>query len=57
VGDEQIAEAALNLKVLQQIEDLGLDGKIKRTNCFITDHKPGRENESTSDRYSLSLAA
>ena len=39
VGDKHICQFSLFLKILHQIQDLGLNGNVQRGNRFIADHK------------------
>jgi hypothetical protein len=41
VRDEQIAESALDLEVLKEIQDLRLDREVERAHGLIADHQLG----------------
>jgi D-alanyl-D-alanine carboxypeptidase (penicillin-binding protein 5/6) len=55
VRDEQISEAELGLEVLQQIEDLRLNGHIERRNGFVADEQIGPQGQCPRDADTLRL--
>ena len=57
VGDEEIGDPEFLLQLLQQIEDLGLDGDIERRGRLIGDDQLGLYRQRTRDRQTLSLPA
>ena len=57
VGDEDIGEAHLILQLLQEVEDLGLDGDIEGGDRFVGDDEIGLADEGACDADALALAA
>src|SRR5438445_4169400 len=57
VRDEQVREAELALEVLQQVQDLGLDGDVEGARRFVEDHELRVQREGPSDPDSLALPA
>lgn len=57
VGDEQVAEIVLLLEVEEEVEDLGLDGQVKRAGGFVADDELGPLDEGARDGDALALAA
>ena len=57
VRDEQVSEAELALQVLEQIDDLRLDGHIERGDGLVADDEGGVDGEGASDADALPLAA
>ena len=57
VADENIGEAELCFQIEQQVEDLRLDGFIKRRHCLIEDDHAGLKRECACDIDALSLPA
>ncbi len=57
VGDEQVAEAEFSLQVLQEVEDLGLDGEVQGASGFVADDDVGFEDQGTCDGDALALSA
>ena len=56
VGDEQITQAELLLKVLQEIQNLRLHRDVERRDRSVEDDELGRERERPSDADALVLA-
>ena len=57
VGDKQICQVIFLLHLLQQIDDLGLNGHIQGGNRFVADHHLGLEDERPGNANPLPLAA
>ena len=57
VGDEEIGETEAILKLLEEVDDLGLDRDIKGGEGLIGDDEPGLDGEGTGDADALPLAA
>ena len=57
MADEKIGQAKLFLKILQQIDDLGLDRDIQRGDRFVADDEFGVQRQSSGDADALALAA
>jgi hypothetical protein len=57
VGDEQICEPFLLLQVLEQVQNLGLDGNIKGAGGFVQDQETGRGGQRASDADALALSS
>ena len=57
MGDEEIGEGALALKIEQEIRDLRLRGEVERAESFVENENFGPRDERTRDRNALTLAA
>ena len=57
VGDEQVREPELVLKVLQEVQDLRLDGDVERAHGLVEHHELGFEGERARDPDALALSA
>ena len=57
MGDEHIAEGQRALKISQQVEDLGLNGHIKRRYRLVADQHLRASRQSPGDRQTLTLPA
>ncbi len=57
VGDEQHRHAALLLQLLEQLQDLRLDGDIERGGGLVGDQQVGLVGERHGDHHPLTLAA
>ncbi len=57
VGDEQQRHAELGLQVLEQREDLRLDGDVERGRRLVGDEQVGAVGERHGDHHPLPLAA
>src|SRR5581483_6134513 len=55
VGDEQIAQRELTLKLLQEVENLRLHREIESARRLVEDDELGREHEGSCDRDALPL--
>lgn len=55
VGDEEVGQSELFLKVHEQVDDLRLDRHIERGGRLITDDELGFEREGASDPDALTL--
>ena len=55
VSDEEIGQAEFFLKIVQQIENLGLNRDVKGRDGFVADYEFWIENQSPGDSYTLSL--
>ena len=57
VGDQQHGHAELALQLLQQLEDLRLDGDVERGGRLVGDQQVGLVGERHGDHDALALAA
>ena len=57
VGDEEVGEAELLLEVLEEVEDLGLDGDVEGRDGLVAEHQLGPQGEGAGDADALALAA
>ena len=57
VGDEQISGSVLLLQVLQQVQDLSLDGNVQGGNRLVADDELRAQDERASDADALTLTA
>ena len=57
VGDEEIAETALLLKIQQQADDLGADGDVQRGDRLVADDQLRLGQEGAGKPDALALAA
>ena len=57
MGDEQHGQAVATLHVLQQVQDLGLDGHVERRHRLVADQHLGIERQGPGDADALALAA
>ncbi len=57
VGDEQVGEPEVPLEVLEEVEDLRLDGDVERGDGLVADDQLGVEREGAGDADALALAA
>ncbi len=55
VCDEKQRQIQLRLQLLQQVEDLGLNGDIECRNRFVSDHEIGFKDESSCNPDPLAL--
>src|SRR5512138_1399456 len=55
VSNEQISQTKFSLQVLQDVQDLRLDGDIQRRDRLITDNKTRTESQSTRNADALAL--
>ena len=56
VGDKQVGKTTLALKVLEQVEDLSLDGDVEGRHRFVCYDHAGVERQCACDRDALPLA-
>lgn len=57
MADEEIGEAELVLQILEQVDDLGLDGDVEGACGFVADDETWAEGEGAGDGDALALAA
>ena len=57
VGDEQVREEELLLKILEQVEDLGLDRDVEGGDGLVADDEPRVERQRPGDADALPLPA
>src|SRR6516225_4370650 len=57
VGNENVSQTELLLQVLQEIDDLCLNGYVKRGYRFVTDDQLGRNRQGASNSDALALTA
>src|SRR5690349_7813183 len=55
MGDEQVREIKLLLKLAKQVQYLSLNRNVERGNCFIAHDELGPQRERASDADSLTL--
>ena len=55
MGDKEIRETARLLQILQQIDDLGLDGDIKGGDRFVRNDDPGFHSQGAGNPDTLAL--
>ena len=56
MGDEEVGEAELLLKLLQQVDDLSLDRDVEGRHRFVGDDQLGAHGEGAGDADALTLA-
>ncbi|VTR68114.1 hypothetical protein DESC_690051 [Desulfosarcina cetonica] len=57
VGDEQVGQLQAFLQILEQIEDLGLDGNIQGGDGLVANHEGGVRGQGPGDADALALPA
>src|SRR5690554_6330987 len=57
MGDKKIAKIILFLKILEQVDDLGLDRDVERADRLVADDEVWVEGERARDADALALAA
>src|SRR5215467_2561617 len=57
VGDEQVRQVELLLELLQQVDDLGLDGHVQRRHRLVTHNKLGVDGQGAGHPDALPLPA
>ena len=57
MGDEEHRQAVATLHVLEQVEDLGLDGHVERRHRLVADQHLGIEGQGPGDADALALTA
>src|SRR5205809_4388138 len=57
VADEEQREAELPLQILQQVDDLRLDGDVERRDRLVADDQFGFRGKRPGDADTLALAA
>ena len=57
VGDEQVGQLVLLLELLEQVDDLGLDGHVQGGHRLVADHKLGVQGQGPGDADALALTA
>ena len=57
VRDEEIGEVELALEILEQVDDLRLDGDVERRHRLVADDDLGVERERARDADALALTA
>ena len=55
MGDEQVGQPIFILQVLQQVQDLGLDGHVQRGDGLVADEDVGLHREAAGDGDALAL--
>jgi len=56
VGDEEVREEELLLKILEQVEDLGLDRDVEGGDGLVADDELGLDRQRTGDGEALTLS-
>src|SRR5690606_35535477 len=57
VGDEEVGEVELVLEILEQVDDLRLDGHVERGDRLVGDDEVGLHSERAGDTDALTLTA
>ena len=57
MGDEQVAQPQLVLQILQEIDDLGLDGDVQGRDRLVADDERRIDTQGPGDPDALALAA
>ena len=57
VGNKDIGQSHLLLKILHQIQDLGLDGNVQGRHRLVTDDQLGLHGQGAGDADTLTAAA
>jgi hypothetical protein len=57
VCDKQVGESELHLEVLEEVDDLGLDGDVECRDRLVTDDEIGVDGEGAGDADALALPA
>src|ERR1700682_5907236 len=57
VGNHQVRERETLLELLEQVDDLGLDGDVKGRHRLVGDNQFGSEGKGAGDTDSLALTA
>ncbi len=57
VGDEEIGESESGLKLVEQVEDLGLDRDVECRDGLIGDDEAGVQSQRASNTDALALAS
>jgi hypothetical protein len=57
VRDEDVRQRQLGLEILEQVEDLGLDGLVERRDGLVEHEELGIEHERARDVHPLALAS
>src|SRR5262249_26825157 len=57
MGNENVSQTEFLLQVLQEIDDLCLNGYVERGYRFVTDNQFGRNRQGASNSDALALAA
>ena len=57
VRNEHIRKTEVRLQILQQVDDLCLNGNVQCADRFVTDDETGFKRQSTSNTYTLTLTA
>ena len=57
VGDKEVSQVVFLLKILEQVDDLGLDGEIEGRDRFVGDYQARLYSQGAGDADALTLAA
>ncbi len=57
VGDEEVGKVVPLFQVLEEVDDLGLDGHVEGGDRLIADHEAGLDGQAPGDADALALAA
>ena len=57
VGDKEVAQVELLPELLQELQDLGLDGDVQRGDGLVRDEEAGAPDQRGGDADALALAA
>ena len=57
MGDEHVGQPPLLLQILQQVQNLGLDGHVQGGHRLVTDDEPGMQGQGLGDGNALALAS
>ena len=56
VGDEEVAHTQVSLQLLQEVQDLGLDGEIQGAGRLVADKKLRADDQGPGNGDTLPLA-
>ena len=57
MGNEDVGHTGLSLQLIQQVQNLCLDGNVQCGNGFVTDDQIGVNSQGTGNADSLAAAA
>ena len=57
MGNEHVGQLLLLLQLLQQVDDLGLDGNVQSGDTLVTDDELGLHSQGAGDGHTLTLTA
>ena len=57
MGDKEIGQVELRLQILQQVQDLSLDGHVQRGHRLVADDELGLQGQRPGDAHPMAAAA